>query len=168
MFKRLKAGLTVAKRAIRPSSLYSNRSSAEESDATDRDSLHSEPSELYAAEDDIYSPVTFGDASPYEVPVPLTGAKSASDEALYDDVYCSRYDIYEEYGFDNLYEPIDYENTQVLFEDPALLCSVVDLFLVHACPISSVECVYIQTRMSHGQCIYSRCLLWPSFQHFQG
>ena len=115
MLKRIKNGLTVATRAIRPSSLYSNHSSVEDSDGTDRDSMHSEPTELYTADDDIYSPVTFGDAAPYEVPVSLTVGKSASDEALYDDIYCSRYDIYEEYGFDDLYEPIDYENTEVLF-----------------------------------------------------
>lgn len=115
MFKRLKVRLTVPKRTSRPSSLYSTHSSVEDSDATDHDSVHSEPSELYTAEDDdIYSPVTFGDAQPYEVPVSIrVDSFETDDENIYDDVHCSRYDIYEEYGFDNIYEPIDYENTEV-------------------------------------------------------
>ena len=113
MFAKLRNRLAVPTRAVRPSSLYSTHSSAD-SDSMDHDSVHSEPSDLFS-HDDIYSPVTYG-AEPYEVAVPLAqrGQNGALEEATYDTVeYCNSYDIYEEYGFDELYEPIEYENTEV-------------------------------------------------------
>lgn len=109
MLRRLRVGLTVAGRALRPSSLYSTHSSTD-SDSTDRDSIHSDPtlsSSHDAAEEDdsIYSPVDFGPA-PYETPVasslPATRVPQITVE------YCNSYDIYEEYGFDNIYQPISY------------------------------------------------------------
>ena len=110
MLRRLKVGLNAATKALRPMSLYSTTSSTD-SDFTDRDSVHSDPSHLPASPDpDIYSPVQFG-ASPYEVALPTRGPLPA---ATYDTVeYCSRYDIYDEYGFDTFYAPTHY-GTQVV------------------------------------------------------
>ena len=108
MLRRLKVGLTVAKRVLRPSSLYSAHSSSG-SCSTDRDSIRSDPTHLVNTDDnDIYSLVEFGPA-PYELAMPSRDAS-----AIYDTVeYCGAYDIYEEYGFDDLYEPLEYVNTEV-------------------------------------------------------
>ena len=115
MFRKLKTALLAPPtRPARPSSLYSTHSSTG-SDSTDRDSVHSEPSDLYSnVDDDIYSPVTFG-VAPYEVPLPLGGGGGKGvTEAVYDTVeYCENYDIYEEYGFDKVYEPFDHDDIQV-------------------------------------------------------
>ena len=105
MLRRLKSRLTVATKALRPLSLYSVRSSTN-SDSTDRDSVHSDPSHILSTsndEDDIYSPVEFG-AAPYEVALASRGPQTTYDAVE----YCSRYDIYGEYGFDSLYEPVTY------------------------------------------------------------
>jgi hypothetical protein len=105
MLRRLKSRLTVATKALRPLSLYSVRSSTN-SDSTDRDSVHSDPSHILSTsndEDDIYSPVEFR-AAPYEVALASRGPQTTYDAVE----YCSRYDIYGEYGFDSLYEPVTY------------------------------------------------------------
>ena len=98
MLRRLKVGLAVASRVLRPSSLYSAHSSTD-SELTDRDSIHSDPSHFISSDSGIYSPVKFGGA-PYEVPRPLATHTPVE--------YCSRYNIYEEYGFDSLYVPVDF------------------------------------------------------------
>ena len=111
MFAKLRTGLAVATRVLRPSSLYSAHSDTD-GDSTGRDSVHSEPPDLYSNEG-VYSPVNFG-AAPYEVAMPHALRNDGTVvEVLYDTVeYCSKYDIYEEYGFDDIYEPVDY-NSQV-------------------------------------------------------
>ena len=107
MLRKLRIGLSVATQAIRPRSLYSNRSLSD-SDSTDCDSIHSEPSEIYSITDSgIHSPVLVGPA-PCEVMGPVTVEVTSEDE------YCSTYNIYEEYGFDGTYEPFEFERTQVL------------------------------------------------------
>ena len=110
MLNKLRVGLAVATRALRPASLYSVNSS--DSDSTDRDSVHSDPTHLLSPSEieDIYSPVEFGPAA-YEAPLSLTHTLPS---AVYDTVeYCSRYDIYEEYGFDELYEPVEFRGDEV-------------------------------------------------------
>lgn len=98
MLRTLKTHLSVATRAVRTRSLYSNRSLTD-TDSTDCDSIHSEPSEIHFSSDSgIHSP------APYEVVV------TESVEVLSDDEYCNTYDIYEEYG---TCEPFEFESTQV-------------------------------------------------------
>lgn len=106
MLRKLKTRLSVATRAIKSRSLYSNHSLTD-TDSTDCDSIHSEPSDIYSITDSgIHSPVLFGPA-PYEVVAPV------SAEPVSDDEYCNTYNIYEEYGLDGTYEPFEFESTQV-------------------------------------------------------
>ena len=108
----LSAGLSVASRAIRPQSLYCNRSTTDTHSTDSSDSIYSEPSDIYANIDyDIYSHVTF-DPVLYDDVVPRPLRREA--EAEYDVVeYFSSYDIYEKYGFDNIYELFHFHNSQV-------------------------------------------------------
>ena len=109
MLRRLKNGLTVAAQSLRPLSLYSIRSSADSESTTDVDSVHSDPTNTntHDSDDDhVYSPVEFGPAQ-YEVALVTTRGQPQAGYGT-DVQYCTSYDIYMEYGFRRLYEPVDY------------------------------------------------------------
>ena len=111
MLRRLKSSLQVASRAIRPLSLYSHRSLTD-SESTDHDSVCSEPSTIHSSFNcDIPSPVSFGPA-PYEVA--SVGPAIVWPETEYNTVeYCSDYDIFEEYGFADIFEQFNCDRPKV-------------------------------------------------------